>query len=69
MSVLAKLEAGRTVLVVDNGDNRNLRAGRAQPEGRNAAGHARSEPVSPAGAQERTVSEAAAPKFSEALAK
>ena len=31
MGALAKLEAGRTVLVVDNGENRNLALGDPQP--------------------------------------
>ena len=53
MGALAKLEAGRKVLVVDNGENRNLELGVAQPEGRDAAGHPRSEPVPPARTQER----------------
>ncbi len=41
MGTLAKLEGGRTVLVVDNGENRNLALGVAQPQGRDAAAHQR----------------------------
>ncbi len=41
MGALARLEAGRTVLVVDNGENRNLALGDSQPAGRHADAHPR----------------------------
>ena len=53
MNALATLEAGRTVLVVDNGEQPQPGAGRAQPQGRDAIAHAGREPLSSAGAQER----------------
>ena len=53
MNALAKLEAGRKVLVVDNGENRNLALGRAQYPGRDADAHARSEALPSAGPPER----------------
>ena len=53
MDALAKLEAGRTVLVVDNGDNRNLELGLRNLKGVTLLATPRSEPVSPAGSQER----------------
>ena len=67
---LAKLETGRTVLVVDNGENRNLELGMRNLQGVTAAGHARSQRLPPAGPRAACCCrEAAARKFSEALAK
>ena len=50
---LAKLEAGRTVLVVDNGENRNLALGARNLKGVTLVRQPRSQSVSPAGPRER----------------
>ena len=54
MNTLAKLEAGRTVLVVDNGENRNLALGIRNLKGVTLLPTQRSQRVSSAGSQERT---------------
>jgi large subunit ribosomal protein L4 len=69
MTALAKLEAGRTVLVVDNGDNRNLELGIRNLKGVTLLATREVNPYHLLGHQSVLLSEAAARKFSEALAK
>ena len=69
MNALAKLEAGRTVLVVDNGDNRNLELGIRNLKGVTLLATREVNPFHLLGHHSVLISEAAARKFSEALAK
>ncbi|MGE5327194.1 MAG: 50S ribosomal protein L4 [Deltaproteobacteria bacterium] len=69
MGALAKLEAGRTVLVVDNGENRNLELGIRNLKGVTLMPTREVNPYHLLGHQSVLMSEAAARKFSEALAK
>ena len=69
MSALAKLEAGRTVLVVDNGENRNLELGLRNLKGVTLLATREVNPYHLLGHKSVLLSEAAARKFSEALAK
>ncbi len=69
MNALAKLEAGRTVLVVDNGDNRNLSLGVRNLKGVTLLATREVNPFHLLGHKSVFLSEAAARKFSEALAK
>lgn len=69
MGVLAKLEAGRTVLVLDNGDNRNLELGLRNLKGVTLLATREVNPYHLLGHRSVLISEAAARKFSEALAK
>ena len=69
MGVLAKLEAGRTVLVLDNGDNRNLELGLRNLKGVTLLATREVNPYHLLGHKSVLISEAAARKFSEALAK
>jgi len=69
MNALAKLEAGRTVLVVDNGDNRNLSLGLRNLEGVTLMPTRQVNPYHLLGHKSVLLSEAAALKFSEALSK
>jgi large subunit ribosomal protein L4 len=69
MNALAKLEAGRTVLVVDNGENRNLELGVRNLKGITLLATREVNPFHLLGHQSVLLSEAAARKFSEALAK
>jgi len=69
MNVLAKLEAGRTVLVVDNGDNRNLELGVRNLKGVTLLATREVNPYHLLGHKSVLISVAAAQKFSEALAK
>jgi large subunit ribosomal protein L4 len=69
MNTLAKLEAGRTVLVVDNGENRNLELGIRNLKGVTLLATREVNPYHLLGHQSVLISEAAARKFSEALAK
>jgi large subunit ribosomal protein L4 len=69
MGVLAKLEAGRTVLVVDNGENRNLSLGLRNLKGVTLLPTRDVNPYHLLGHKSVILSEAAARKFSEALAK
>jgi large subunit ribosomal protein L4 len=69
MNVLAKLEAGRTVLVVDNEDNRNLELGLRNLKGVTLLATREVNPYHLLGHKSVLISEAAARKFSEALAK
>jgi large subunit ribosomal protein L4 len=69
MVTLGKLEAGRTVLVVDNGDNRNLSLGIRNLKGVTLMPTRDVNPYHLLGHKTVLVSEAAARKFSEALAK
>ena len=69
MATLGKLEAGRTVLVVDNGDNRNLTLGIRNLKGVTLLPTREVNPYHLLGHKTVLVSEAAARKFSEALAK
>ncbi len=69
MGALAKLEAGRTVLVVDNGENRNLELGVRNLKGVTLMPTKSVNPFHLLGHQSVLISEAAARKFSEALAK
>ena len=69
MGALAKLEAGRTVLVVDNGENRNLALGIRNLQGVTLMPTREVNPYHLLGHQSVLMSEAAARKFSEALAK
>ena len=67
--VLSKLETGRTVLVVDNGENRNLELGVRNLEGVTLLPTKFVNPYHLLGHKSVLLSEAAARKFSEALAK
>jgi large subunit ribosomal protein L4 len=69
VNVLVALEAGRTVLVVDNGENRNLSLGIRNLEGVTLLPTREVNPYHLLGHQSVLISEAAARKFSEALAK
>jgi large subunit ribosomal protein L4 len=69
VSALLTLEAGRTVLVVDNGENRNLALGVRNLEGVTLLPTREVNPYHLLGHQSVLISEAAARKFSEALAK
>jgi large subunit ribosomal protein L4 len=69
MGALAKLEAGRTVLVVDNGENRNLSLGLRNLKGVTLLPTREVNPYHLLGHKSVILSEAAARKFSEALAK
>jgi len=62
-------ETGRTVLVVDNGDNRNLKLGVRNLKGVTLLATREVNPYHLLGHQSVLISEAAARKFSEALAK
>jgi len=65
---LKKLETGRTVLVVDNGENRNLELGVRNIKGVTLMATREVNPYHLLGHQSVLLSEAAARKFSEALA-
>jgi large subunit ribosomal protein L4 len=67
--VLAKLETGRTVLVVDNGENRNLELGIRNIKGVTLMPTKDVNPYHLLGHRSVLLSEAAARKLSEALAK
>jgi large subunit ribosomal protein L4 len=69
VTALVALEAGRTVLVVDNGENRNLELGVRNLEGVTLLPTREVNPYHLLGHQSVLLSEAAARKFSEALAK
>jgi len=69
MNTLATLEAGRTVLVVDNGDNRNLELGLRNLKGVTLLATREVNAYYLLGHQSVLLSEAAARKLSEALAK
>ena len=69
MGTLAKLEAGRTVLVVDNGENRNLALGIRNLKGVTLVATKEVNVHLLLGHKSVLLSEAAARKFSEALAK
>src|SRR5579871_2496496 len=69
MGALAKLEGGRTVLVVDNGDNRNLSLGLRNLKGVTLLPTKDVNAFHLLGHKSVLLSEAAARKFSEALAK
>jgi large subunit ribosomal protein L4 len=69
MGTLAKLEAGRTVLVIDNGENRNLSLGLRNLKGITLLPTREVNPYHLLGHKTVFLSEAAARKFSEALAK
>ena len=69
MNALATLEAGRTVLVVDNGENRNLSLGVRNLKGVTLLPTREVNPYHLLGHQSVLISEAAARKFAEALAK
>jgi large subunit ribosomal protein L4 len=69
MNTLAKLDAGRTVLVVDNGENRNLALGVRNLKGVTLLPTREVNAYHLLGHQSVLISEAAARKFSEALAK
>ena len=69
MNALAKLEAGRTVLVVDNGENKNLTLGVRNLKGVTLMPTREVNAFHLLGHQSVLLSEAAALKFSEALAK
>jgi len=69
MNTLATLEAGRTVLVVDNGENRNLELGVRNLKGVTLLPTRDVNPYHLLGHKSVLISEAAARKFSEALAK
>ena len=68
-SVLASFEAGRTVLVVENGENRNLSLGMRNLKGVTLLPTREVNPYHLLGHKSVILSEAAARKFSEALAK
>ena len=69
MNTLSGLVTGRTVLVVDNGDNRNLLLGLRNLKGVTLLPTRDVNPYHLLGHQNVLISEAAARKFSEALAK
>jgi large subunit ribosomal protein L4 len=69
MNSLAKLEAGRTVLVVDNSENRNLLLSLRNLKGVTLMPTREVNPYHLLGHKSVLLSEAAARKFSEALAK
>jgi large subunit ribosomal protein L4 len=69
MNTLGKLEAGRTVLLVDIGENRNLSLGVRNLKGVTLLPTREVNPYHLLGHQSVLLSEAAARKFSEALAK
>ena len=69
MNTLAKLQAGRKVLVVDNGENRNLELSLRNLKGVTLLPTRAVNPYHLLGHQSVFLSEAAARKFSEALAK
>ena len=69
MNALANVVTGRSVLVVDNGENRNLRLGIRNLEGVTLLPTREVNPFHVLGHQSLLLSEAAARKFSEALAK
>ena len=69
MNALAKLEAGRTVLVVENGENKNLTLGIRNLKGVTLMPTRDVNAFHLLGHQSVLLSEAAALKFSEALAK
>lgn len=69
MNALANVVTGRTVLVVDNEDNRNLRLGIRNLDGVTLMPTREVNPFHVLGHQSLLLSEAAARKFSEALAK
>jgi len=69
MNTLAGLVTGKTVLVVDNGDNRNLTLGLRNLKGVTLLPTRDVNPYHLLGHQNVLISEAAARKFSEALAK
>jgi large subunit ribosomal protein L4 len=69
MNTLAKLEGGRTVLVVENGDNHNLELGLRNLTGVTLLATKEVNPYHLLGHKSVLISEAAAKKFSEALAK
>lgn len=69
MNSLIKLEAGRTVLVVDNGENKNLTLGLRNLKGVTLMPTREVNPYHLLGHKSVILSEAAARKFSEALAK
>jgi len=69
MNTLARLEGGRTVLVVDNGENRNLELGLRNLKGVTLMATREVNPYHLLGHKSVLISEAAAKKFSEALAK
>jgi len=69
MGTLAKLEAGRTVLVIDNGENKNLTLGLRNLKGVTLMPTREVNPYHLLGHKTVFLSEAAARKFSEALAK
>jgi large subunit ribosomal protein L4 len=69
MGALSKLEAGRTVLVIDNGENRNLSLGVRNLKGVTLLPTRDVNPYHLLGHKSVFLSEAAARKFSEALAK
>ena len=69
MNTLVKLQAGRKVLVVDNGENRNLELGIRNLKGVTLLPTREVNPYHLLGHKSVLISEAAARKFSEALAK
>jgi large subunit ribosomal protein L4 len=69
MGAMAKLEGGRKVLVVDNGENRNLKLGVRNLKGVTLVATKEVNVYLLLGHQRVLLSEAAARKFSEALAK
>jgi large subunit ribosomal protein L4 len=69
MNALATIATGRTVLVVDNGENRNLLLGLRNLKGVTLLPTRDVNPYHLLGHQSVLISEAAARKFSEALAK
>jgi large subunit ribosomal protein L4 len=69
MTALANIATGRTVLVVDNGDNRNLRLGVGNLKGVTLLPTRDVNPYHLLGHQNVLISADAARKFSEALAK
>jgi large subunit ribosomal protein L4 len=69
MNTLSHLASGRTVLVVDNGENRNLLLGLRNLKGVTLLPTREVNPYHLLGHQNVLISEAAARKFSEALAK